>query len=155
MRQIHTETEIDAPPSAVWTVLTDFDAYDEWNPLVVDADGRAEVGERITITVKSAGRRPSTMPARVTAADAERKLEWVGGPRVPGLFTGRHTLELEPLDGGRTRLVNRERVTGLLVPFVVPRSIEVDYEAMNRTLAQRVAARSADETESDAVVSAA
>ena len=143
MRQIYTETEIDAPPSTVWTILTDFDAYDEWNPLVIDADGRAAVGERLTIRVQSTGRRPSTMPARVTVADPERTLEWVGGSRVPGLFSGRHTLELEPLDDGRTRLVNRERATGLLVPFVVPRDIEADYEAMNRALAERAAARSA------------
>ena len=139
MRRVRTEIEIDAPPTDVWAVLTDFDAYREWNPLVTNASGRAGAGERIEIRVEPTGGRPATMPATVTVADPARKLEWVGRLRVPGLFAGRHTLELEPLAGGRTRLVNRERMSGLLVPLTVPRGVAADYEAMNRALADRAA----------------
>ncbi len=141
MRRVRTEIEIDAPPADVWAVLTDFDAYREWNPLVTEASGRAEAGERIEIRVEPTGARPATMSATVTVADPERKLEWVGRLRVPGLFTGRHTLELKRLADGRTRFVNRERTSGLLVPFAVPRGVAADYEAMNRALADRVAER--------------
>ena len=143
MRDIFTEREIGAPPADVWAVLTDLGSYREWNPLVTDASGRAEAGERIAIRIQLTDRRPAKMSATVTVADPPRKLEWVGRLRVPGLFTGRHTLELEPLADGRTRLRNRERASGLLVPLVVPRGAAADYEAMNRALADRVAERAA------------
>lgn len=32
MDEIVTEIEIDAPPEAVWTALTDFETDPEWNP---------------------------------------------------------------------------------------------------------------------------
>ena len=150
MRHVRTEAEIDAPPADVWAVLTDLESYREWNPLVTDAIGRAEAGERIEIRVELTGRRPARMSATVTVADPQRKLEWVGRLRLPGLFTGRHTLELEPLTDGRTRLVNRERASGLLVPFAVPRGAAADYEAMNRALADRVAERRTRDADADA-----
>ena len=34
MRQISTEIEINAPVETVWSILTDFDKYPDWNPFV-------------------------------------------------------------------------------------------------------------------------
>jgi len=34
LREIETTVEIDAPPAAVWRVLTDFPTYGEWNPFI-------------------------------------------------------------------------------------------------------------------------
>jgi hypothetical protein len=71
----------------------------------------------------------------------ERRLTWVGTVGGAWLFEGRHTFELHPLDGDRTRFVNRERVTGVLAPVVVRTGSAEAYEAMNRALADRVETR--------------
>ena len=42
-------SEIDASPEDVWQVLTDFDAYPEWNPFIRSIQGNPEVGSRLSI----------------------------------------------------------------------------------------------------------
>lgn len=138
MREIRTEVVLEAPPESVWAVLTDLDAYAEWNPQTVRASGVVAAGERVELTVRPGGGRRRTMEAEVVDADAPTRLEWVasvGGRRV---FEARHTFELEPLGDGRTRLHNCETLSGVLVPFVVSADAEADYEAMNRALAERL-----------------
>ena len=139
MREIRTEAVLDATPEAVWDVLTDLDAYAEWNPQTVEASGTVAEGERVELTVRPGGGRERTMTATVAEADSPRRLEWVATVGSRWLFSARHTFELEPLEDGRTRLVNRERLTGVLVGFAVPDDAESDYEAMNRALAGRLA----------------
>lgn len=85
------------------------------------------------------------MTVRVSELDPPRRLQWVGtvGPKRP--FRGRHTFDLDALEEGRTGLVNREEVTGLLVPLAVSETPERDYERMNRALAERVEGRPASD----------
>lgn len=135
MPEIRTETEIDAPPAAVWGVLADVDAYPAWNPLVVSVTGELQRGAIVRIRVKTPGRPPVPMLARVSAVEPPRRLQWVGG--LPGLFAGRHTFELYPVGGG-TRFVHRERFAGLLAPRVVDEDLERAYRDLNRSLAARV-----------------
>ncbi|MCO4746736.1 MAG: SRPBCC domain-containing protein [Proteobacteria bacterium] len=45
------EVEIAAPPEVVWAVLTDVDAYSEWNPWLVEAEGEMAVGGRVVAQV--------------------------------------------------------------------------------------------------------
>jgi hypothetical protein len=139
MREIRTEAVLDATPEAVWDVLTDLGAYAEWNPQTVEASGTVTEGERVELTVRPGGGRERTMTATVVEADPPRRLEWVATVGGRWLFSARHTFELEPLEDGRTRLVNGERLTGVLVRFAVPDDAESDYEAMNRALAERLA----------------
>jgi hypothetical protein len=138
MRDIRTEIVLDAPPAVVWAQLTDLDAYPEWNPHVVEVAGTLAEGSRLDITVRREGTRDRSMTVTVTDLDPERRLEWVGRLLSPRVFEGRHVYELEPLDDGRTRLVNREEVRGVLGGMVVTDEPEVDYEKMNRALAARL-----------------
>ena len=39
-KQLSAEIEVQASPDRVWEVLTDFAAYHQWNPFVVQATGR-------------------------------------------------------------------------------------------------------------------
>ncbi|KTG09116.1 hypothetical protein AUR64_15070 [Haloprofundus marisrubri] len=137
MKHIRTSIDIEAPPSIVWEILTDLDAYHEWNPYITEASGEVEEGEIVEIHVEPTGRRQSTLDCRVTNVVPERRLQWVGELRVPGLFRGRHTFELDALGDDRTRLVNREEVSGLLTRFVVTEETPLDYEWMNKELARR------------------
>ncbi|MDS0296198.1 SRPBCC domain-containing protein [Halogeometricum luteum] len=141
MRTIRTEREIAAPAEAVWEVLTDLSAYREWNPHVVDAGGRLREGETVEIRVSRSGGRARALPVRVTEVDPPRRLSWVGRVLAAPLFEGRHTFELHELGERRTRLVNRETMTGLLVPLLVAADAETDYGAMNDALAARAEAR--------------
>ncbi|WP_227376945.1 SRPBCC domain-containing protein [Haladaptatus halobius] len=148
-REIQVETEVDAPPRTVWGVLTDLPAYREWNPHITDASGDLREGSTVEIRVRSGRSRSRTMPVTVAAMTPERRLQWVGQVLSSRLFEGRHTFELEPLDDDRTRFVNRERLSGLLVPFVVADDARRGYEAMNRALSERAKRRFESEADSE------
>ena len=79
----------------------------------------------------------------VTAVDEGRNLEWLGHLGVPGLFDGRHSFTLEPVDADRTRLTQSERFTGCLVPFTggLLRRTAAGFEAMNHALATEAVTR--------------
>jgi hypothetical protein len=138
MPEIHTAIDVDATPEEVWSVMTDLDAYPEWNPHLVRAEGRLGADERLTLWVRQSGRE-NRIAVRVTEFDEPRHVEWVGRLGGKFLFEGTHTIRLEPLDGGeRTRLHNDESSSGLLVPLVVRKDAREAYEAMNEALRARV-----------------
>lgn len=142
MRRIYTEIEIDVPPAEVWAVLADLERYGEWNPHVTRAEGDLREGATLDLRVNREGADEREMSVTVTAVEPGRRLEWVGRVLHRTLFEARHSIELEPLDGDRTRLVNAEQLAGVLVGWVVTDEPECDYEAMNRALKERVEAAS-------------
>ena len=143
MREIRTEIEIDAPVERVWEVLTRFEAFDDWNPFIVHAEGQPRLGERLAVTIRPPGRRASTFHPTVVAYEANRKIRWLGRLGVPGIFDGEHVHQVEVLGEGRTRYVQRERFRGILVPFVggILGATEEGFREMNRALKERAEAR--------------
>jgi hypothetical protein len=142
LREIETTVEIDAPPAAVWEVLTDFPAYGEWNPFIRSIEGTANEGGRLTVRLEPPDGKGMTITPTVLTAEPERELRWKGRLLVPGLFDGEHSFRIEPLDGQRSRFVHGERFTGILVGFVkgVLGKTEAGFEQMNAALKQRVEA---------------
>jgi hypothetical protein len=139
VRTIEAERVVDAPPEAVWTVLTDFAAYPEWNPFIPRIEGDLREGARLRVRVEPPGSRGATFRPEVQVVRPPRQLAWLGRLVVPHLFDGRHEFRLVPLaDGERTRFVQRETFGGLLVPVLLDgEAIRRGFEAMNRRLAER------------------
>ena len=135
MKTVSATTQIDAPPMAVWAVLTDLGRYPEWNPLFREASGEVAVGSRITLrAVQPANGRLMTVKAKIVAADPGAELRWASA--LPAIMSGEHSFVLTPLDGG-TRLAQTEIYGGLLAATVsVPRT-ETIFQAMNDALKQR------------------
>lgn len=141
--ELHTEVEIDATPEAVWQVLTDLDRYPEWNPFIVSAVGRAEVGERLTNRMQPPGGKGITFKPTVTVVEPAATFEWLGRLGLPGIFDGRHRFDLAPSENGGTLVMHSERLDGLLVR-VMRKSLDTQtvagFEAMNAALKARVEA---------------
>jgi hypothetical protein len=135
MKTVSATTQIDAPPLAVWAVLTDLSRYPEWNPLFREASGQIAVGGRITLrAVQPANGRLMTVKAKIVAADPGAELRWTSA--LPAIMSGEHSFVLTPLDGG-TRVAQTEIYGGLLAAMVsVPRT-ETLFQAMNDALKQR------------------
>jgi hypothetical protein len=121
MHEITTTMEINAPPRSVWKVLVDFQAHPQWNPFVRSIEGSPREGETLKVFIQ---------------------LRWLGRVVLPGIFDGEHFFQIEPLDQGRrTRFIQGERFTGLLVPLLrknLDRGTREGFEAMNQALKARV-----------------
>jgi hypothetical protein len=142
-RELHTEIEIDAPPAAVWDVLSDLDAYQEWNPFIRRIAGDLREGGKLDVRLEPPRGRGITMAPTVLAARPGHELRWIGHLVMPGIFDGEHSFRVEPLEGGRTRFVQSERFKGILVRPLgrVLDSTKLGFEQMNAALKERVEAR--------------
>jgi hypothetical protein len=139
MRELRTEIEVAAAPERVWQVVSDFDAYPEWNPFIRSIEGDAEVGSQLSVRIEPPGARGMTFKPTVRAVEPTRELRWLGRLLLPGLFDGEHRLAIEPLDGGRSRFVQSERFNGLLVGLFgkTLAATERGFHDMNAALKRR------------------
>jgi len=139
MRDIRREIEINAPPKTVWHVLNDFGAYGEWNPFMRSIKGEAQKGGRLSVRIEPPGGKGMTFKPRVLAAEPDQELRWIGRLLLPGLFDGEHTLRIEPIEGQRSRFIQQERFTGILVGLFKSTldKTEIGFEQMNAALKKR------------------
>jgi hypothetical protein len=141
--ELATEIVISAPAEKVWSVLTDFSSYPEWNPFVVCIQGELATNARLEVEIKPPGGRGMTFKPKLTQLIPGQKLAWTGRLPVPGAFQGEHRFELWPLGADRTLLIHAERFSGLLVPLL-EKSLETKtragFEAMNEAVKERAEA---------------
>lgn len=138
--EIHTQIHIDAPPEAVWQVLTDFDGYADWNPFITSSAGKPEVGEKLINRLEPPGGRAMTFKPEITAVEAGKTLEWLGKLGFSGLFDGRHRFEIEASPTG-TKLTQAESFDGVLVGLMkksLDNQTKSGFEAMNLALKAKV-----------------
>ena len=139
-KKLHTEILVGATAEQVWRVLTDLNAYHLWNPFIVEAKGRAAVGERLSLRMQPVGGSAMTFTPRVLEAEPGRRLRWLGRMVLPGVLDADHTFTIEPLAVG-VRLIQRETFTGVLVPVLAgqfDRGTLPAFDLMNHALKERV-----------------
>ncbi len=143
-RELRTEVVINAPPSQVWTVLTDFPSHSDWNPFIRRISGELRRGAKLSVELGPPDGETMEFAPNLLAVRPDEELRWLGRLIFPGVFDGEHIFELEPLDGGeRTRLVHRENLRGVLVPLMwnmLDTDTRRGFEAMNAALKARVEA---------------
>ena len=139
MTSIGHSLEIDVPADRVWAVLTDTASYPEWNPFIKRLDGELRHGAKLDVEIEPPGGRAMTFKPTVTAVQPNRELRWLGHLMVRGLFDGEHRFQIEELSGGRSRLTQSERFSGLLSRPLAGTlgKTERGFEAMNRALKER------------------
>jgi hypothetical protein len=115
MYEINNQVQINAPVDQVWKVLTDFDRFHEWNPVIRRVEGDLAVGRPVVMTVNSpTGERQWRL--RISRLDAGREFAWRFSERHPLLYRGEHTFWVGPIDEHTTRYIDRETFQGFLVP---------------------------------------
>ncbi|MCE3235601.1 MAG: hypothetical protein K0Q50_1781 [Vampirovibrio sp.] len=137
MKNLEVSIDIEAPPDSVWQVLTDFAQYPAWNPFIVSLTGIAAPGETLQEIVRQPDGKQLQFTSRIVIYEPAKHLAWDGYFGAPFLFMGRHEFILESAPFG-TRFTQRERFTGLMLPFLNIDSVLPGYRHMNDALKKRV-----------------
>jgi carbon monoxide dehydrogenase subunit G len=102
MKDFSISVDVQAPPSAVWAVMSDVERWHEWTASITSVT-RLDPGP-LAIGARAHVRQPKLRPADfiVTELEAGRQFTWV--THSPGIVaTARHSVE--PIPGGtRARL---------------------------------------------------
>lgn len=134
---VHNEVIVDASPSEVWQVLTDRDAYPEWNTVLLDLKGDFKVGEQVVFQFKEAEGKQYEVKAKVEEVVPDKLLNQKGG--MWGILTFDHKYILEPV-GEKTKVTIHEDYAGVYVPFWDHKPLEPAYAKLNQALKARVEA---------------
>lgn len=143
--EIRKEIVIDAPPERVWAVIVDFPSYAQWNTQLAWLGGTAGPGAELRLKLSAAGAEPYEFSPTVSHWEPNVRFAWLARTGLPRIFDGEHFFELEPLAGGKTKLVNRETYRGVL-SMVMERQpmmagAPAGFEKMNAEYKARAEAR--------------
>ena len=120
MKEIITEIRIQAEAETVWSILTDFDKYHEWNPFIRHARGKAVEGERLEARPEISEGKGMLFRPLVTKAIPGRELRWYGHFLIPGLSDGEHIFEIHASGNNAVHFIHRQVFKGLLLPLLWP-----------------------------------
>lgn len=140
MKENCNEIEIQSTAKRVWEVLTDFDKYPEWNPLLCRVKGKLVVGEKVYLTAKSTSNEMNLI-CTVLTVEPNRQFSWKFHIIFPFLFRGEHIFKIDLIDEHKIRFIDREVFNGLLVPLQA-KNLEINAKpamvAMGEALKERV-----------------
>jgi hypothetical protein len=116
-KEIKTEIIINVTPDKVWSILTDFDNYSNWNPFIKSIKGNVAVGNIIIARMEPPGANGMTFKPKVLVFESNKEFRWMGHLLFPGLFDGEHKFELIDNGNGTTTFIQSEKFNGILVPL--------------------------------------
>lgn len=136
-KEIRTEIVIQASPKKVWSILTHFDAYEQWNPFIKSIKGKAIAGTKIIARIEPPGASGMTFSPKLLVVKENQELRWLGHLFISGLFDGEHIFELYENTDGSTTFVQREEFKGILIPLfskMIDQNSRQGFELMNQKL---------------------
>jgi hypothetical protein len=141
---MRSETKISAPPEVVWSVLSEFASFPEWNPFITSIEGKMVVGTRLKVAIAAPpGSKPTRFTPLVVVVNPNREFTWRGSLAVPGMLVGNHFFKLEPAADGGTVFIHGETFVGLLVPYFRANYLdktELGFSAMDQAIKVRAEA---------------
>lgn len=110
--------EVDAPADVVWSVLTDFDRYADWNPFIGRCRADLTVGAPIDMEVRQLAPRPIHMREWISGVTPGRAFTYSMKPLPLGALRSKRSHTLTPLSDERTRYESHFELAGWLAPVV-------------------------------------
>ena len=144
--QLQAETDIAATAERVWSILTNFSAYPDWNPFIRFIHGAPEEGAPLEVRIQPSGAKGMTFRPTVLTVIRAQELRWLGRFLVRGLFDGEHRFAIQPIANGKVRFRQSELFSGILVPMFrasLDRDTKRGFEEMNQALKLRAEANDA------------
>jgi len=139
-KTIESEVTIEASRETVWRILTDFEDYARWNPLMTAAEGDARLGAHIQVDLQPPDSDTQEVSPEITTLRPNRKLAWMSRYVVPGVADREYEVVIELLDDDRVRVVMHKRFEGILIPFTSTGEEQVGLDLMAEALKKRAEA---------------
>jgi hypothetical protein len=140
MRNIKTETIINASPEVVWEILMTHDAYPNWNPFIKEITGLTEPGEYLKVNIQPGEKEPMVFKPIVLTNEEVKEFRWRGKFLIKGIVDGEHYFLLEEINQNQTRFIQGENFTGILSGIfykMMGKDTAEGFDAMNEALKEQ------------------
>ncbi len=127
MKQIKTVVLINDNKEKVWSILSDFENYINWNRFIISSSGKAIEGTKLTNTLKL-GEKTQTFRPKILKVNEYKYFDWIGHLFFKGIFDGHHYFEIEELGSNQVKLIQGENFSGILSGLIMRSIREVTNE---------------------------
>jgi len=135
--KIKTIITINASAHRVWGILTNYEAYPNWNPFIRSIKDEVKVGAKITVTIAPPNDKQMTFKPKVLTLIPNKELSWKGQLLLPRVFDGEHKFEIIDHQNGTVSFIQSEEFKGILVPLFKKKlktNTKNGFQAMNEKL---------------------
>ncbi len=131
-KEIKTSILINASAETVWSLLSDFKSYENWNPFIKSISGEMQVGNKIKVNAGGMKFQP-----KLLAFEKQKEIRWAGRLLFSGVFDGEHSFEIIDNENGSVTFKQEERFSGILVGLFAKKldtETREGFKAMNEQL---------------------
>jgi hypothetical protein len=115
--ELRSEVEIDASPSHVYSILTDFSAYEAWNPFLTKVSGELSVGRKLSVEMSLPEGKAYVLEPEVTQVSEPLELRWCTRFISAALLEAEQLFLLKEPRPGVTRVLQGLNFSGFLLRF--------------------------------------
>ena len=137
-KTVTTTTVVNWSKPEVWETLSDFAAYEDWNPVITRAEGEPVDGSPLHLELVLPGHDPESLDGKVIIARPKRKIFWEMRLLLPGVRDYEYEFFLERLDEDRVLVTQQFRIEGPLAVFADADAAREALELQVKALAERL-----------------
>lgn len=140
LKKIETEIMVDSTPEKIWSVLTNFKEYENWNPFMIKIIGDAKLGSKIQVQIQTIKGKQRTYNPIITKFDINKELRWKGKSLLPGIFDGERIFIIEKSAQNKVSFLHNEIFRGLGVKLIgskLDEDLRESFKKMNIALKTR------------------
>jgi hypothetical protein len=140
LKKIETEIMVDSTPEKIWSVLTNFKEYENWNPFMIKIIGDAKLGSKIQVQIQTIKGKQRTYNPIIIKFDINKELRWKGKSLLPGIFDGERIFIIEKSAQNKVSFLHNEIFRGLGVKLIgskLDEDLRESFKKMNIALKTR------------------
>ena len=140
MKTIETKIMVDSTPEKIWSVLTNFKEYENWNPFMIKIIGDAKLGSKIEVQIQTVKGKKRTYKPIITKFEINKELRWKGKSLLPGIFDGERIFIIEKSANNKVSFLHKEIFKGLGVKLIgskLDEDLGESFKKMNIALKTR------------------
>ena len=131
---------VDSTPEKIWSVLTNFKEYENWNPFMIKIIGDAKLGSKIEVQIQTVKGKKRTYKPIITKFEINKELRWKGKSLLPGIFDGERIFIIEKSAHTKVSFLHKEIFKGLGVKLIgskLDEDLGESFKKMNIALKTR------------------
>ena len=140
MKTIETKIMVDSTPEKIWSVLTNFKEYENWNPFMIKIIGDAKLGSKIEVQIQTVKGKKRTYKPIITKLEINKELRWKGKSLLHGIFDGERIFIIEKSAHNKVSFLHKEIFKGLGVKLIgskLDEDLGESFKKMNIALKTR------------------
>ena len=133
-KEINTSIRIKASAEKIWSILSNFNEYPNWNPFIKQIEKEVQIGNKIKVKITPPDSKGMTFTPIVLTFEKNKSFSWKGNLLFKGIFDGEHKFTIQENGDGTCTFIHSEKFSGILVGIFNLDKTTQGFNSMNEKL---------------------